>query len=71
MYTESKLSELKKLADYLSDQDTLSAQTINNICDIVFTEEFDCVDKIEKIKNVLTKLKWEKKTKTDGMSIQD
>ena len=71
MEGKSKLSELKKLTAYLSEQDTVSKQTINSICDIIFTDECDCDEKVQKIKNVLKKLKWEKKTKTDGTSTQD
>lgn len=71
MEGKSRLAELKQLTNYLSEQDTVSKKTINSICDIIFTEECDCEEKVLKIKKVLKELKWEKKTKTDGTSIQD
>lgn len=70
MERTSKLAELKKLTAYLSEQDTVSKQTISAICDIIFTDEYNCDEKLKKIKKVLQQ-KWEKTTKTDGTSTQD
>lgn len=66
----SKISELKKLTAFLCEKDTVSTQTISDICDIIFTTECNCDEKVQKIKKVL-QLKWEKTIKTDGTSTQD
>jgi|688.fasta_scaffold1216896_2 hypothetical protein len=71
MQGKSRLAELKQLTNYLSEQDTVSKKTINSICDIIFTEESNCDEKVLKIKKVLKELTWEKTTKTDGTSTQD
>lgn len=71
MENASKLHELRKLTETLCDRETETGGIINTICDIIFIDDSDNDLKVKKIQKVLKGIKWNKKQKTAGTSIQD
>lgn len=71
MENASKLHELRKLTETLCDHETETGGIINTICDIIFIDDSDNDLKVKKIQKVLKGIKWNKKQKTAGTSIQD